>query len=181
MVFRMPISDVFFIRGRGTVVTGRVEDGTVRVGDEVRIGDRSLRVDGIEAFRKRLDEARAGDNIGILFHALKREDVQRGEVITGADAGGEAVEGGLVAPGAAAPGVPAEPSGRDPRFAEVAAQRAQFLSMREAGLMTEAQIDQSLRGMIFAGHGRQWLLKSASDTWYSSVDGEEWRHDTPPD
>jgi sulfate adenylyltransferase subunit 1 (EFTu-like GTPase family) len=163
----MPISDVFFIRGRGTVVTGRIEAGIVRVGDEVRIGERSLRVDGIEAFRKRLDQAGPGENIGILFGSLKREEVQRGEVITGADDGDA---------GAA----PAPASAGADRFGEVETQRTQFLTMREAGLMTDGQIDQALRGMIFAAAGRQWLLKSDSDRWYSSVDGEEWRHDTPP-
>lgn len=167
----MPISDVFFIRGRGTVATGRVEAGTVRVGDEVRIGERSVRVDGIEAFRKLLDEAGAGENIGILFKSLDREDVQRGQVIT---AGDESPAGGIAAP------EPTAPDGRDARFGEVETQRTQFLSMREAGLMSDSQIDQALRGMIFAAGGRQWLLKSDSDKWYSSVDGEEWRHDEPP-
>ncbi len=165
-MFRMPISDVFFIRGRGTVLTGRVEAGTVRVGDQVRIGERSLRVDGIEAFRKLLDEAGPGENIGILFKSLEREDVQRGQVITGA-----AVD---------APPAPVGVAGGEARFGEVATQRTQFLSMRQAGLMTDSQIDQALRGMIFAAGGRQWLLKSDSDRWYSSVDGEEWRHDEPP-
>jgi elongation factor Tu len=88
-VFRMTVEDVFFIRGRGTVVTGQVEQGSVRVGDEVRVGDRrSARVDGIEAFRKLLDEAGEGDNIGLLLKALDRDDVARGDVITAADSGG---------------------------------------------------------------------------------------------
>lgn len=170
----MPISDVFFIRGRGTVVTGQIEAGIVHVGDEVRIGERSLRVDGIEAFRKRLDQAGPGENIGILFGSLKHNDVQRGEVITGPDDGVQAVADPAVG------AVPVAASAGADRFGEVETQRTQFLTMREAGLMTDSQIDQALRGMIFAAGGRQWLLKSDSDRWYSSVDGEEWRHDTPP-
>ena len=184
-MFRMPISDVFFIRGRGTVLTGQVEAGTLRVGDQVLIGERSLRVDGIEAFRKLLDEAHAGDNIGILFKSLAREDVRRGEVITAPVGEGDSValapgaeaDPAMVAPSAAGTGAG---SSRDARFEEVETQRTQFLSMREAGLMTEAQIDQALRGMIFAADGRQWLLKCDSASWYSSADGEQWRHDTPP-
>jgi elongation factor Tu len=83
--FLMPIEDVFSISGRGTVVTGRVERGRVKVGEEVEIvGFRDTSktvVTGVEMFRKILDEGQAGDNIGALLRGLKREDVERGQVL----------------------------------------------------------------------------------------------------
>jgi elongation factor Tu len=82
-MFRMTIEDVFAIRGRGTVATGRVESGRLRVGDEVRVNDTiAVTVDGIEAFRKELTEAGPGDNIGVLFRSLKRDQLNRGDVLT---------------------------------------------------------------------------------------------------
>jgi elongation factor Tu len=87
--FRMTVADVFSIRGRGTVVTGRVESGTLNVGDEVYIkgpaGSKKTVVTAIEAFRAQLDRAAAGDNIGLLLHNIAREDVQRGDLVTGQD------------------------------------------------------------------------------------------------
>ncbi|MCP4156043.1 MAG: elongation factor Tu [bacterium] len=83
--FLMPIEDVFTISGRGTVVTGRVERGIVRVGDEIEIvGIRDTEkkvVTGVEMFKKLLDEGRAGDNIGVLLRGTNREDVERGMVL----------------------------------------------------------------------------------------------------
>ncbi|QBG35997.1 elongation factor Tu [Litorilituus sediminis] len=83
--FIMPIEDVFSISGRGTVVTGRVERGIITVGDEVEIvGIRETQKStctGVEMFRKLLDEGRAGENCGILLRGLKREDVERGQVL----------------------------------------------------------------------------------------------------
>ncbi len=83
--FLMPIEDVFSISGRGTVVTGRIERGIVKVGEEVEIiGIRETvksTVTGVEMFRKLLDEGRAGDNCGILLRGTKREDVERGQVL----------------------------------------------------------------------------------------------------
>ncbi len=83
--FLMPIEDVFSIKGRGTVVTGRVDRGTIRVGEEVEIvglADTQRTVcTGVEMFRKTLDEGRAGDNIGILLRGIGRDDVQRGQVV----------------------------------------------------------------------------------------------------
>jgi elongation factor Tu len=83
--FLMPVEDVFSIAGRGTVATGRVERGKVRVGEEVEIvGLRPTQktvVTGVEMFRKLLDEGMAGDNIGALLRGLKREDVERGQVL----------------------------------------------------------------------------------------------------
>jgi elongation factor Tu len=83
--FLMPIEDVFSISGRGTVVTGRVERGILRVGEEVEIvGLRPTRktvCTGLEMFRKLLDEGRAGDNIGILLRGTKRDEVERGQVV----------------------------------------------------------------------------------------------------
>jgi elongation factor Tu len=79
----MTIEDVFSIRGRGTVATGRVESGQLRVVDEVRAnGTRTVTVDGIEAFRKKLTEANVGDNIGVLFRTLERSELNRGDVLT---------------------------------------------------------------------------------------------------
>ncbi|HVP65866.1 MAG TPA: elongation factor Tu, partial [Anaeromyxobacteraceae bacterium] len=83
--FLMPVEDVFSISGRGTVATGRVERGVVKVGEEVEIvGLRATTktvVTGVEMFRKLLDEGQAGDNIGALLRGLKREEVERGQVL----------------------------------------------------------------------------------------------------
>ncbi|UOF01197.1 elongation factor Tu [Bdellovibrio reynosensis] len=83
--FLMPVEDVFSISGRGTVVTGRVERGIVKVGDEIEIiGIRPTQkttVTGIEMFRKLLDEGRAGDNCGVLLRGTKKEEVERGQVL----------------------------------------------------------------------------------------------------
>ncbi len=85
-MFRMTIQDVFFIRGRGVVATGRVESGQLRVGDEVQInGGAGIRVDGIEAFRKMLDVATEGDTIGVLFSHLDRSTLATGDVMTSAE------------------------------------------------------------------------------------------------
>jgi len=84
--FLLPIEDVFSISGRGTVVTGRIERGIVKVGDEIEIvGIRATQVTtctGVEMFRKLLDEGRAGDNVGVLLRGTKREDVERGQVLS---------------------------------------------------------------------------------------------------
>jgi elongation factor Tu len=84
--FLMPIEDVFTITGRGTVVTGRVEQGQLKLGEEVEIVGiepqiKKTVVTGIEMFRKMLDEAQAGDNAGILLRGIKKDDVQRGQVL----------------------------------------------------------------------------------------------------
>lgn len=84
--FLMPIEDVFTITGRGTVATGRVEKGVLRVGEEVEIvglqeTTRKTTCTGIEMFRKLLDDARAGDNIGALLRGVQRDDIQRGQVL----------------------------------------------------------------------------------------------------
>ncbi|MGH8983347.1 MAG: EF-Tu/IF-2/RF-3 family GTPase, partial [Acidimicrobiia bacterium] len=83
--FLMPIEDVFTITGRGTVVTGKVEQGVVHTGDEVEIvGIKETTktvCTGVEMFRKLLDEGRAGDNIGALLRGTKKEDVERGQVL----------------------------------------------------------------------------------------------------
>ena len=83
--FLMPIEDVFSISGRGTVVTGRVESGIIKVGDEVEIvgikDTAKTTCTGVEMFRKLLDEGRAGENCGVLLRGTKREDVQRGQVL----------------------------------------------------------------------------------------------------
>ena len=83
--FIMPVEDVFTISGRGTVVTGRIERGRVKVGDEIEVigfGDtRKTVVTGVEMFRKELDEGLAGDNVGALVRGLKREEIERGMVL----------------------------------------------------------------------------------------------------
>ena len=83
--FLMPVEDVFSISGRGTVVTGRIERGIVKVGDEVEIvGVRATTkttCTGVEMFRKLLDQGQAGDNVGVLLRGTKREDVERGQVL----------------------------------------------------------------------------------------------------
>ena len=82
----MPVEDVFSITGRGTVATGRVEQGIINTSDEVEIvgitpETSTTVVTGVEMFRKILDEGRAGDNIGALLRGTKREDIQRGQVL----------------------------------------------------------------------------------------------------
>ncbi|HSE61177.1 MAG TPA: elongation factor Tu [Candidatus Saccharimonadales bacterium] len=83
--FLMPIEDVFSIKGRGTVATGRIETGIVKINDEVEIvGIRDSRksvVTGIEAFKKNLDQGQAGDNAGLLLRGIERDDIERGQVI----------------------------------------------------------------------------------------------------
>ncbi|NBO17663.1 MAG: elongation factor Tu [Proteobacteria bacterium] len=83
--FLMPVEDVFSISGRGTVVTGRVERGIIKVGEEIEIvgikATQKTTCTGVEMFRKLLDEGRAGDNVGVLLRGTKREDVERGQVL----------------------------------------------------------------------------------------------------
>jgi elongation factor Tu len=82
-MFRMTVDGVFAIRGRGTVVAGVVEEGTVRVGDQVSIGDGfSVRVDGIEVSRQVAAQADAGEKAGLLFTDLDKASVMRGQVVT---------------------------------------------------------------------------------------------------
>jgi len=81
----LPIEDVFSISGRGTVVTGRIERGIIKVGDKVQIvgisPTQETTVTGVEMFRKLLDEGRVGDNVGCLLRGTKKEDVERGQVL----------------------------------------------------------------------------------------------------
>src|SRR6266540_2764769 len=84
--FLMPVEDVFSITGRGTVATGRIEQGAVRVGEEVEvvgIRPKTTRTvaTGVEMFRKLLDRGQAGDNVGVLLRGVKREDIERGQVL----------------------------------------------------------------------------------------------------
>jgi elongation factor Tu len=83
--FLMPIEDVFSIKGRGTVATGRIEQGIVKINDEVEIvgirANKKSVVTGIEAFKKNLDQGQAGDNAGILLRGIERDDIERGQVI----------------------------------------------------------------------------------------------------
>ncbi|RBQ29780.1 elongation factor Tu [Aliarcobacter vitoriensis] len=83
--FLMPVEDVFSISGRGTVVTGRIEQGTIKVGEEIEIvgfsDTRKTTVTGVEMFRKEMDQGQAGDNCGILLRGIKKEEVERGQVL----------------------------------------------------------------------------------------------------
>ena len=83
--FRMTVEDVFSIAKRGTVITGKIEGGTLNVGDEVAIqgrnGERKTVITGIEMFRKTTSQANVGDNVGILLKDISKQDVQRGDVI----------------------------------------------------------------------------------------------------
>ena len=87
--FRMTVEDIFSIKSRGTVVTGRIESGTLAVGDEIRIqgkgAGRTTMVAGIEQFRKVVTQAGAGDNVGVLLKDISKEDVQQGDVLTGSE------------------------------------------------------------------------------------------------
>jgi elongation factor Tu len=84
-MFRMTVEDVFVIKRRGVVATGRVESGALRVGDTVQIdGTLEAQVDAIEVFRKSIDEANVGENIGVLFKGLDKSQVNRGSVLTAA-------------------------------------------------------------------------------------------------
>jgi elongation factor Tu len=84
--FLMPVEDIFSIEGRGTVVTGRIERGVIKVGEEVEIvglkDTQKTTITGIEMFNKQLDEGQAGDNAGILLRGLKKEDIHRGQVLS---------------------------------------------------------------------------------------------------
>ena len=84
--FLMPVEDVFGIKGRGTVVTGRIERGIVKVGDEIEIvgmgATRKTTVTGVEMFQKTLDQGEAGDNVGCLLRGIEREDIERGQVLS---------------------------------------------------------------------------------------------------
>ena len=83
--FLMPVEDVFGIKGRGTVATGRIERGIVRVSDEVELigvkATRKVVVTGVEMFKKLLDEGQAGDNVGCLIRGIERDEVERGQVL----------------------------------------------------------------------------------------------------
>jgi len=83
--FLMPVEDVFSITGRGTVATGRIERGIIKVGETVELvgmnSEKSTTVTGVEMFRKLLDQGQAGDNVGLLLRGIKREDVERGQVV----------------------------------------------------------------------------------------------------
>ena len=87
--FRMTVQDVFSIKGRGTVVAGRIESGSITVGDEIRIqGKNSSKmtvVAGVEIRRKIVTQARTGDDVGILLKDIGKEDVQQGDTLTGSD------------------------------------------------------------------------------------------------
>jgi len=87
--FRMTVNDVFFIRGRGTVVTGQIESSTLNVNDEIYLrrsnSSQKVTVNGIEMFRKILDQAKAGDNVGILLRDITKQEVEKGDVLLGSD------------------------------------------------------------------------------------------------
>ena len=125
----MTVSDVFFIRGRGVVATGQIEAGPIRLGDQILVnGDRQVRVDGIEMFRKRIDTANAGDNVGLLVAGLDKADVKAGDVLTD-------VQSPAFAP---TPSKDVAPAATEDSI-------ARFRQMREAGLMSDDQYDEAIR------------------------------------
>ncbi len=86
--FRMTVEDVFYIRGRGTVVTGQIESGTLNLNDEVQIlrpdtSRQAVVVVGLEMFRRQLSQAQAGDNVGVLLRDLQKQDVRHGDLLVG--------------------------------------------------------------------------------------------------
>ena len=87
--FRMTVEDVFFIRGRGTVVMGRIENGILMVNDEIYLrhsgSSRKVAITGLEISRKMIDQAKAGDTVGILFRDLTKPEVEKGDVLLGSD------------------------------------------------------------------------------------------------
>jgi elongation factor Tu len=87
--FRMTVQDVFSIKGRGTVVTGRIENGTITVGNEIRIQGKSSTklavVTGVEVHRKVTTHAKTGDDVGILMKDISKEDVQQGDILAGSE------------------------------------------------------------------------------------------------
>ena len=87
--FRLTVQDVFAIRDRGTVVTGKIESGTIKTGDEINIlqqgSAKKAVVTGIEMFRKQLQQAQTGDNVGLLLRNIGKQDVQRGDTLVGPD------------------------------------------------------------------------------------------------
>ena len=92
-VFRMTVADIFFIKGRGLVATGRVEQGTLNVGDDVQLnGAGTIRVDGIEMFRKVVNQATEGDNVGLLLKGLDKSDISGGDVLTSGTAAAQGFE-----------------------------------------------------------------------------------------
>jgi elongation factor Tu len=102
--FLMPIEDIFSISGRGTVVTGRIERGICKVGEEMEIvgytPTQKTVITGVEMFKKLLDEGRAGDNVGLLLRGTKKEEVERGQVVgqAGIDQAAHEVQGGGLHP-----------------------------------------------------------------------------------
>jgi len=83
MSFRMTVEDVFAIRNRGTVATGRIESGVLRVGDTVSVnGGPEVRVDAIERFRKSLQEATVGENVGVLLKGIEKDQLGRGDILS---------------------------------------------------------------------------------------------------
>ncbi len=81
--FQMTVEDVFLLRDQRVVVTGRIRSGTLKVGDEVNLLGRKVKIDGIEAFMRALKHAGAGDTVGVLLHDVSRDDVHPGDVLTG--------------------------------------------------------------------------------------------------
>jgi translation elongation factor EF-Tu-like GTPase len=98
-MFKMTVEDVFAIRNRGVVATGRVESGTLRVGDTVHINNGpGLTVSAIEMFRKKLDEATTGDNVGVLIKGIERAQLNRGDVLTSSSSSSAPVSYGEAPP-----------------------------------------------------------------------------------
>ena len=154
--FLMPIEDVFTITGRGTVVTGRVEQGQIKIGDEVEIVGIHEKVEktvvtGVEMFQKTLDYAQAGDNAGALLRGIKREEVERGQV--------------LAKPGSITPHTqlqrrglrPVEGRGRPPHAV-----------LQQATARSSTSARRTSRARSSCRRARRWSCRATTRTWRSS-------------
>jgi hypothetical protein len=179
--FELTITDVFQIRGRGTVVTGRVARGTVRVGDAIDVHPaggavRVGRIDGIERFREVLDEANAGDNVGLLLSGDAAEGVRAGEIVTSRDAPSRTTDG-------SSPGRPPASASRgqhrDSRFDRVEAEYRRLRDDLERGAIGPKDLDVALDRAVFELGGRYWMIGANSGRWYGS-EGGRWVEAEPP-
>jgi hypothetical protein len=187
--FELSITDVFFIRGRGTVVTGRVARGVVRTGDLIQVhgpsGVRSGTVDGIETFRQVLDEATAGEDIGLRLGGDAANGVAVGDVVSSPGAKSavppqapEPVRARSARVSAPSPPLSAA-SRRDPRFDEAEAEYRRLRDQLDHGAIGPQDLDAALNRIVFDLGGRYWMIGANSGRWYVS-EGDRWVEADPP-
>jgi hypothetical protein len=178
--FELAITDVFVIRGRGTVVTGRVAGGTIRVGDPIEVhGGGAMRsglVDGIERFRQVLDEANAGDNVGLLLSGEAADGVKAGEVVTSRRAQPNATAAPLPS---RLPAPPPAGARRDQRFDLAEAEYHRLRDQLDRGAIGPKDLDAGLERAAFELAGRYWMIGANSGLWYAS-EGGRWVETEPP-